>query len=217
MKLHLFHGLNLKPTAMLPLAKALSFDPVIHSLNDHKNPKLLNMTSHHWHRWELDANRWCASLDQNSMVLCYSISAPLLINALNENNKEVGCLIMLSPAFYFKSLFRFLAYLDYLPDRLPIPSFNKPEYRCARTLPLGMYKSIKENLPVPKRLPSHKSLMIIHRHDELLDATKTIDLGRSLGAQTLALNSTYPRPYHASFKPNETLVNALSNFIKSDI
>ena len=217
MKLHLFHGLNLRPKAMLSLATALGYDPVIHSLNDHEKPELLNQPCHHWPRWKLDANHWCDSLDQDSIVLCYSISAPLLIAALNEKNQKVGCLIMLSPAFYFKSLFNFLAHLNFLPDRLPIPSFNQAKYRCARTLPLGLYKSINENLLVPKRLPSHKCLLLIHNQDELLNAAKTIELGRTLGAQTLALNSTSPRPFHASFKPNESLVNVIKHFIKSDI
>tara|TARA_R110000868_G_scaffold242548_1_gene498049 strand:- start:10911 stop:11564 length:654 start_codon:yes stop_codon:yes gene_type:complete len=217
MKLHLFHGLNLKPQAMLPLAAALKFDPIVHALHDHENPDLLSRTSHHWERWKVDAKGWCNSLDQNSIVLCYSISAPLLIDSLNESNQKVGHLIMLSPAFYFKKLFNILGHLHFLPDQLPIPSFNKVEYRCASTLPLGLYQSINDNLRVPKSLPSRKSLMLIHHHDELLHATKTIQLGHRLGATALDLESPTQRPFHASFKPEDSLIKVIDAFIKSDI
>tara|TARA_R110000868_G_scaffold248282_12_gene504701 strand:+ start:4215 stop:4871 length:657 start_codon:yes stop_codon:yes gene_type:complete len=217
MKLHLFHGLNLRPEAMLPLGRALSENPVVHSLKDHANCNINSESANHWQRWNDDADQWVTQLDSDSVVLSYSISAPLLINALKKANKTVNKMILLSPAFYFKKSFTIVGcYLNFLPNGFLIPSFNKKTERCNFGLPLGLYRSIKDNLNVPTSFQARSSIVLIHPGDELLQSKPTLKLAKQCAAKTVVLSSPRLPPYHASYKASCAPIDILREFMKSD-
>lgn len=214
--LHISHGLNLKPSMMLPLAFSLERKAILHSLEDHENPQSLTLSSGHWQRWSAQTDKWVKEMDSNSDVLAYSITAPLIIDSLNRINLKVNKLILLSPAFFFRghSFVKRLALK--LPNKFPIPSFNNASARCSPWLALGMYRDIIEQLNIPQKIPANSCWLAIHRYDELLDASQTLAWAKQVKCQATLLTKPYLPSFHATYLPHRLPLSKLQKYLNSN-
>ncbi len=216
-QLHVSHGLNLNPQKMIQLAQALGTTPVLHALSDHQEKRLHQSENEKWQKWMTEVENWVINFDQTTNLLAYSISAPLIMNALNEKNIEINKLILIAPAFFprFKNISRKL--LKFIPFNFPVPSFNNKSDRCNSWIPADLYREVFENLERPERLPTKKCILLIHRFDEILDSKKTIAWGKQVGCEIHELKSPVYPPFHATYQPQRLPIKIIKDYLNSSI
>lgn len=211
------HGLNLIPDRMLPLAHALKRDPILCALDDHLHPHKLHSKNGHWQRWSEQADEWVKKMDETSDVLAYSLTAPLMIQALERANKKVNRLLLISPAFFIRKRALAQTLAKIFPDQFLIPSFNHKDFSCTRSLPVGLYREMWQNAHAPENVPAKKTLVVIHRFDELLDASATIAWAHRLNLGHELLKNPMLPLFHATFSVQRLPIPLLDSFINSNI
>lgn len=214
-QLHLSHGLNLKPSKLDDLSKSLGRSPIIHSLSDHTN-KNLNLSGFgQWDRWQDEASQWVKSFNNETDVLAYSISAPLILNALNETNIKINKLILISPAFFPRYSTFTKKFLNTIKFNFYVPSFNTKSDRCASWIQSDLYREVFNQLVVPKSVPAKETLLLMHRYDEILNTKQTLDWAKRQNVQSLELKTPLFPPFHATYKPERLPIDALQAYLNS--
>lgn len=217
---HLFlgHGLNLKPEQMSPLAHQLKCEHTLLKLDDHSaTPELLWQRQNFWQAWSKQADQWVQAMDENSLVLAYSLSAPLITQALVRANKRVDRLALIAPAFFLRHAWLRKA-SSILPSTFPVPSFSPKAWRIQATLPLQIYRELESNSAPyfqPKNIAKHIWLGM-HPHDEMINGDETELWAKSHGLIFHALDSRRHRPFHAAFRPSMLPLGELQTFFFSN-
>lgn len=214
-QLHLSHGLNLKPSKLNELAKALDRTPVIHSLEDHAQNSLNHSGFGQWNAWQDEARQWVKNFNCDTDLLLYSISAPLILNALNEANIKINKLILISPAFFprFESLTKKL--LEKIQYNFFVPSFNNKSDRCASWIQSDLYREVFNQLQIPDSIPATKSIILMHRYDEILNTKKTKNWSKTHEFEFLELKTPLFPPFHATYKPERLPIETLRAYLNS--
>lgn len=210
------HGLNLIPDRMLPLAHALNRNPILCALDDHLHPEKLHYENGHWQRWSEQADEWVTQMDEDSDVLAYSLTSPLIVQALERAKKKINNLLLVSPAFYIRKREFAQSVARVLPDSMLVPSFNNSKFSCTGSLPVGLYRDMWQHAIAPKSISAKQVLVVIHRYDELLDAKATIKWAQQLNYQHELLIKPKLPLFHATFSPKRLPIERLDSFINSN-
>lgn len=210
------HGLNLIPDQMLPLAHALKREPILCALDDHLHPEKLRAKNGYWQRWSKQADEWVVQMNETSDVLAYSLTSPLIIQALERANKRINKLLLISPAFYIRKRKLAQSVASILPDQMLIPSFNHSHFSCTGALPVGLYRDMWRYALAPENVLATQVLVVMHRFDEVLDTKATMRWAQERGYQSQILTEPKLPLFHATFLPKRLPIDLLNSFINSD-
>lgn len=215
-ELHLSHGLNLHPSRLESLAIELDRKPIIHSLSDHLHKDLGRSGIGQWKIWQDEARQWVKSFNHDSDLLCYSISAPLILNALLETKLKINKLVLISPAFFPRFALPARKILNILDFNFYVPSFNSKADRCTNWVQSDLYREIFEHLAPPVELAAKKSILLMHRFDEILDTKQTLEWAKHHSIELTELKTPFYPPFHATYRSKRLPIDQIKFYLNSN-
>jgi esterase/lipase len=180
------HGLNLKPTRMMPLAHVLEeagILPVCLAFSGHAAglKPFSEVTRELWHEDFLEAYGVARTTADELRVplyfLGYSLGALIGQDVLmHRNGVHWDRQVLLAPATHPRTYTQIVHFLRPFSDSFALPSLNVADYAAGNSLALAAYRALfeckshfKKASVEPLRIPTH---VLIDPRDEMVDAKK---------------------------------------------
>jgi esterase/lipase len=190
----LIHGLNLKPSKMLPLAQRLctpsnGLQCTILTLSGHEEDTSETMDGADAETWKTETFEAIQSLRSKAIatrtplfLVGYSLGGLMGTwgaQSRPEDNKIFDAMVLIAPAIFPKWYTRITPYLP-LPDHFHLPSKNHPEYRANPGTSLAAYRAmftvineVQSQKNLDQTLGKTPTLVFLNPRDELVSEDRT--------------------------------------------
>ncbi len=191
-KLFLMHGLNNRPSVLVPMAQELQKDYEIIALEGHYRPtekERIQVASNQTKEEFLSPIRGLMQEQgsSNGSLLAYSFGGLIGLYLLESSQIKFRKIVLIAPALFLRWYVNLLRPLSYFTS-YSLPSFSPALYRANSSVSLNLYRHLFELVDDVHRLLPFKNLpptlVILDREDELIDSSRT----ESFAKETQLLN-----------------------------